>query len=381
MQVEQNALTLLVPLREGEAANARKTLTQIAKDLGGHPRLRLRDSRRTHFARFVVVDANNSEPRLLFTANYDGGEEAYLEELIATCGRGLDEIFKHCKGYKQGDALHAPRFRVFVGEYSKNPHVFFISLPGLSVQTIQAGSGIRTIVEDVIDDTGPEKFGKLWKLSGTTPRPHVSRRGASRNQPFVDKILAWLVGIRKDGPNPNITLRSPAPVVRLEDTEIHNELTVVAPVKDSMLSRLLLRALLFIGHYSVQGAWGSLSGVTSIHFARWHILDGGRFLMFESNYDGSWDSYIDNFVDVSSGGLDGMWGNCAGYPARGCKDVHSFKAIIRKHQFKAQLFYSAYPDLTVKNIIANQTLSSAVQAFFSTPDIDRVSAGSYEIND
>ena len=42
---------------------------------------------------------------------------------------------------------------------------------------------------------------------------------------------------------------------------------------------------------------GSLIGVSTIHFVRWVLIDDGRRLMMVSDYDGSWESYIDEFAE------------------------------------------------------------------------------------
>src|SRR3712207_8144952 len=39
------------------------------------------------------------------------------------------------------------------------------------------------------------------------------------------------------------------------------------------------------------------------------IVDRGKYLLFESNYDGTWENYIDDFVDYASAGMNAIWGN------------------------------------------------------------------------
>jgi len=266
-----------------------------------------------------------------------------------------------------------------------NPNFLFVSLPGLSVRTIQDDGEIGEVVEDFLDKVDSEAFSRLRRATGVLPDPHRSRI-LQKKQNFVNsllKVVERLAGIETGGSNPNTTVPAPGSITTLEDRHIQNPLTIFGTVKDSILARLILHALFWVGRFwfFLSPPWGALEGVTSIHFARWTICDGGDSLLFESNYDGSWDSYIDNFVDVTGPGLNRIWGNCKGFPRLGTADINSFKECVRAHQHPALVFYSAYPDLTVKNIIANHTLDMAVQAFIRTPDIDRVFAGSYEIND
>jgi hypothetical protein len=107
---------------------------------------------------------------------------------------------------------------------------------------------------------------------------------------------------------------------------------------------------------------GSLSNIPSIHYAHWALLDGGRRLLFLSNFDGSWESYLDDFIDKASKGLTGIWTNTVGFPRtrlliyRGATDGVAFKAFARSQQTPTAVWYSAYPDLTVQRIDSQSTL-------------------------
>ena len=52
---------------------------------------------------------------------------------------------------------------------------------------------------------------------------------------------------------------------------------------------------------------GSLIGISTIHFVKWLLIDNGRRLMMVSDYDGSWESYIDEFAEMILSGLDAIW--------------------------------------------------------------------------
>ena len=87
-------------------------------------------------------------------------------------------------------------------------------------------------------------------------------------------------------------------------------------------------------------------------------------MLFESVYDGSWESYIDDFVDHAASGMDAIWANCIGYPKGGSRDIEYFKQLIRNHQHPAQVFYSAYPNQTVKNIASDKALRNDLSSAF-----------------
>jgi len=107
---------------------------------------------------------------------------------------------------------------------------------------------------------------------------------------------------------------------------------------------------------------GELSGIPSIHFAHWSMIDSGRRLLFLSNFDGSWENYLDDFIDKASTGLTGVWSNTLNFPRTyflifgGAKDGPRFKAVARDGQSVTNAWYSAYRDQTVQGIDNNSTI-------------------------
>jgi hypothetical protein len=69
-----------------------------------------------------------------------------------------------------------------------------------------------------------------------------------------------------------------------------------------------------------------------------------------SDYDGSWENYIDEFAEMILSGLDAIWETSFGYPPDGARDLPAFKRFLRLHQVPSELFFSAYPNTTVQNI-------------------------------
>ena len=54
--------------------------------------------------------------------------------------------------------------------------------------------------------------------------------------------------------------------------------------------------------------------VSTIHFARWVFLNRKKRLRFASNYDGSLESYMDDFINKVGSGLNVVFGNGIAYP-------------------------------------------------------------------
>ena len=60
-------------------------------------------------------------------------------------------------------------------------------------------------------------------------------------------------------------------------------------------------------------ASGSLMGLRTVHFFQLHI-DADRRLIFSSTFDGTLESYMDDFIDKLARGLNAIFGGAAGYP-------------------------------------------------------------------
>jgi hypothetical protein len=155
----------------------------------------------------------------------------------------------------------------------------------------------------------------------------------------------------------------PASVERLradEDRVAHNPFAVVGFLKPGTFRAVLTRVVLFAINYAVRHVLnrGSLAGVKTIHFARWVYLTP-ELLTFLSTYDGSLESYMDDFIDKVAWGLNAIFSNGVGYPPtvllfwRGARDEELFKSNLRNHQVPNHVWYSAYHDLTALNVASN----------------------------
>jgi len=122
---------------------------------------------------------------------------------------------------------------------------------------------------------------------------------------------------------------------------------------------LLQRLLLGTGGRSVPSTIRRLS---FIHFARLVVIrklpNLGQpaetlrepLMLFESNYDGTFDQYIDAFAETIPLKMRAFWGTSYGFP--GPKPVTQFKTFIRANEFVAEHYYSAYPTATVLDILS-----------------------------
>jgi hypothetical protein len=400
----QNALTVIVPIKRAEVAELRKTLTQIGNDIEGNPYLSWNESPSTHFARLVILDPAGDDgtgvsalkdypPRLLFTSNYDGSFENYMQELVAKFGASMEPIWSKCEDYIVGTSTDAAKFTKFISDHShlkRNalPETFYVACRGVTVQEIWQSIAIREALNNLLDF--PETHELLRNLSRVS---HSASAPAPSASPFrflssilgslgslASGIVERLVGIR-GSLNPNLPVNSPETQLAFEDRVTQNQMTVIVPIRRDLKAKMLLPFILGRVSSVASGSNGSLSGLTTIHFARWAIIDEGKNLFFESNFDGSWENYIDDFVDRASFGMNVIWGNCIGFPLGGCKDIEWFKKYIRDNQIPAQLFYSAYRNSSIKNNLNDLRVAHTVRRLLSSAEIEQLLNGSYRLTD
>jgi hypothetical protein len=125
-----------------------------------------------------------------------------------------------------------------------------------------------------------------------------------------------------------------------------------------------INRLLFCVARTQPGQLGGLLGLSIIHFARWVIirrdqwpdLGQGRpklqndYMLFVSNFNGTWDQYIDAFSDGIPNGLDLFWYSSTKYP--GSIPITPFKNYIRANQVDCDYYYNATPGAAQRDIKA-----------------------------
>lgn len=104
-----------------------------------------------------------------------------------------------------------------------------------------------------------------------------------------------------------------------------------------------------------------LLNLSIIHFARWVIIPRDRWpemgsenslandsMLFISNFNGTWDQYIDSFSDGIPNGLDLFWYSSIAYP--GSIPITPFKNYIRRNQIDTDYYYNATPGSAQRDI-------------------------------
>jgi hypothetical protein len=112
---------------------------------------------------------------------------------------------------------------------------------------------------------------------------------------------------------------------------------------------------------------GRLGRIRSIHFARWVFVAGRERMVFFSNYDGSVESYMDDFINKTGFGLNASFSNGIGYPRTnwlirdGCIDERNYKEYLRRHTLPTQVWYKAYPGLSAVDLDRNSRIRRGLE--------------------
>jgi hypothetical protein len=148
-------------------------------------------------------------------------------------------------------------------------------------------------------------------------------------------------------------------------------MNVLTPVRPYLT---WVNRLLFMVGRAIPSTLAGLLGLSLIHFARWVIIKRDQwpamgqgpqhlkndYVLFCSNFNGTWDQYIDAFADGIPGGLDLFWYSSTKYPHS--IPITGFKNYIRDNQVDTNYYYNATPGSGQRDIKQALRLLAAIRA-------------------
>jgi hypothetical protein len=143
-----------------------------------------------------------------------------------------------------------------------------------------------------------------------------------------------------------------------------------------------VNVLIFRVARALPATLSGLLGLSLIHFARWVIIKRDQwpvmgqpqqalkndYMLFCSNFNGTWDQYIDAFADGIPGGLDLFWYSATKYPHS--VPITPFKDYIRANQVDTNYYYNATPGSGQRDIKQALKLAAAIRALAASPPAD-----------
>jgi hypothetical protein len=399
--MKQTILTFLSKVKPDRVAELRDLLDTMAADVEHNSLIPFLSLKLLHFSSLVLTEDSDYGAYLVFENNFDGELDPYLEELYAHCADGLHGIYSCCRDYPAASASDRDRMLSYLRAHVVRPNAYHIGNVGRSVVRTLQEDALRDGVEDFLD--GVVKKGNIgtpalirqqiqnfvrsepafaWAGSAQ-PRQTAMEHFVPRFKIAVAAVIAivllplliplaivWIAMLRwtetHEAAPPELDVKDHVKeLVKREDRThiVQNHMCSITTVKPGAFRRGTLRGLLWLVNLLARTAdKGELSGIPSIHFAHWSLIDNGRRLLFVSNFDGSWENYLDDFIDKASTGLTAIWSNTLGFPRtswlvrEGARDGSRFKANARDKQTYTNVWYSAYKPLTVQSIDNNSAI-------------------------
>lgn len=367
-----------------------------------------------HFARVLILDDQtldditvyglpkvNYPTYLAILGDSDGRTDEFLAEMAERAGEGLRRIFAHCEGYAPGaDLLGWMKAR------NLSPTANYINWIGRTVQQVKEEDALREAIETFLqkraESPGEMQPRQLWntlkqfaadevqqgRITLTPPEPtplgwQIRNLLHLLGIPILTLILSplillglpfFLIQLRRcEKSDPEIAPRVDPDhanlLSALEDHGVTNQFSAMGSLKPGRFRRLTMILVLCAIDYTARHIFnrGRLARVTSIQFARWVFLDDKRRVIFTSNYDGSLESYMDDFINKVGFGLNVVFSNGIGYPTTnwlimdGAKDEQRFKDYLRRHQMPTQAWYNAHPGLTAHDKWRNSLIRKGLE--------------------
>jgi hypothetical protein len=381
---------------------------------GARPRVFADPALGIHFARLVLLEEPESGTlgsSLIFESNFDTPFEdaaqarfEHLKRLCETIRGPLASVFQFCSGFAPEPS--AAQLAQWLAEHQVQASASYQGHIQRDLPRIRLEQRLRNVLLDFFAEapkTSPRELYHaarehvrlqcdsdplLAGLDLDQPPPPVPDAKV-RRQSSSAGIIPWFENLSSDmlayvlGELRHIVSRQKqdleydqrarqeawtaadrrrfAEIAATEDHALQNALTHVVPLKGP--ERL---ALLLFSHGYIDAMArnyfddiGQLGGIPTIHFAKWLLVDDNTRLLFLSNYDSSWESYLSDFVDRAAIGLNLAWTCTAEYPRTrylvlgGASDEERFKAWSRAYQRPTQVFYTAYPELGIATVNNN----------------------------
>ena len=185
-------------------------------------------------------------------------------------------------------------------------------------------------------------------------------------------LLVWLRALeRRDSAQdaPPVDPKMLREMARREDWIPQNHMGSIVLVKPGVLRAVLIR----VGHRGlglllrIIARDGYLGSMRTIHFAHWALVDNQSRLMFFSNFDQTWESYLDDFIEKAHAGLTLAWSCGVGFPPTrflvkdGASHGRQFKEWARHSMAVSRFWYSAYKHLTADQIERNWRIACGLR--------------------
>jgi len=403
MMSVQDGLTLLFDTKEDKMPELIEQLNKLSENIEENDLMPFGKMKKIHFSRWVImdpttdVDGNSIPGHLLFESDYDGTEAEHINEMLDYGLPGFIKILRTCKGFPEKENVTREEVLQFMKAHNAPKTGLFIGAWGRTVEQIKQEKSLYNAIENFLDENRENLIRKssleirnkvreyVWsKDEFAWSRVPPGKRSFMQNLKYygylvylicclivllpvllVMVVTALIMLRRQELKEPPTDHRLDKAKVSLlqkhEKFNLQNQFSAVGNIKPGTFRLRFLKKVLWMINRVSRYVFnkGQLATIPTIHFARWVFLDNQKRLIFISNYDGTSDQYLADFVNKQPEPMSAIFSHMMDFPKTkwlvfdGAHDMKGFVSWARKKQIPSQVWYSAYKDTTVKNIIAN----------------------------
>ncbi len=428
----QNPLTLITPIKPERLEDLYSYLSELkyALEKGNHPLFE--KSNTVHYLRWLIIDDNKSiffkdssrHPKLVFSSNFDGTVDRHLVDL---CSHGeeelLDKLYGCCEDYPEQGQRHLQSRMEYLRKHIIPVSAFYNGSVNRSLVQIKQEYKLKIFLRSALDQkdwinyTAKDIHAELknnvsdntefeWaKTNFKIPQTNWFKLALLGLTIFIllPVIIIWIIIVQfRYEKNDEYYVKSrsdlnPEKIKILEEYEdltdgkdqdsdkkdkvinYQNQFSQLVEMKPGKVRLITFKAMMLFARVLIPAKFidGELMGIPTIHFARWVLFDNNERVLFFSNFDGSWQQYLGDFIDQSGWGLSAIFSNTKVFPKTnflgisgvtamskffpksgplfpgGAYDEEHFLAWSRDSELPTQIWYSAYPHLSIKNINNN----------------------------
>lgn len=433
--------SFIAKLKPDKIEVARNYLKELNKDPGNNSKIPFSKSQTIHFVTIVIIPEQDyhgeSMPAtLLLATSFSGPRDKHIDELISFCSDGLCELFQNCIGFPEDGKISSAELKKFLKKH-RRWDTFYTGMQFISHTDVVRENELRNAIEDYLDKENDSKgFDKLkpkevrkkiqdfvlaqtdlkWAL---TPYKKSVQNFLVLYFPLIITALLvsfvfisilispvmlifsnsiffkigsvlFLLSLLKIGfflykirsyekanqfLSPRQTDEKVKSVSCSQNHPVINEMSVFGPFKKGKLRPLIY----FIALKAVHLIRGTLI-VPTVATARWLTIDGGKRLVFISNFTNLSESYVRDFIDNKSSAakINLLFGQADGYPVTklmtgngALTDPNTFMNSVLQNQQVTEFWYCPYPNLTIDNININHKIRKGLSGNLSEIEIQK----------
>ncbi|MEO8439728.1 MAG: hypothetical protein ABI540_05840 [Spartobacteria bacterium] len=415
----QSSFMVLAPIEPSREAELRALLDSMNEAPGrvdpNNSLIPFAQFDRLHFSRLVILDDQTTgdvrvydmEPQsyplyLAFLGDIDGDAQSFLEELAYRAGDGLRALFSCCEDFEPATDLVK-----WMRKCETPPIANYVNWQGRTVLRAQEEAKLYDAVQGYLecnaavlaDLPAREVHRRLHRFVQTEKAAGRLTLLREEETPFdwsvrnvlhlVGMPLIFLLALpllivlapfylfrlrRLEMTDPELCARVGQAhsdgLAAAEDHLVTNQFTAMGSLKPGLVRLLTTIGILSTVNWGARHLFtrGRLARIRTIHFARWVFLDRRQRMVFFSNYDGTVESYMDDFINKTGFGLNTVFSNGIGYPRTnwlaldGCQDERKYKDFLRRHTLPSQIWYKAYPGLTAIDMERNSRIRQGLES-------------------